>query len=70
VGIGETITLTGDGGETATYLVTEVYSVPANADFSPLISANGVDEITLITCSGTWDGAGYVDRLIVRGVLV
>jgi LPXTG-site transpeptidase (sortase) family protein len=69
VSIGETILVTGPSGETATYVVTEIYSVPADADFSSVISSDGDQEITLITCTGSFDGAEYLDRLIVRGVL-
>jgi LPXTG-site transpeptidase (sortase) family protein len=70
VSVGETITVTGPDGEMATYVVTEIFSVPADADFSSVISSDGDREITLITCSGAFDGAEYLDRLIVRGVLV
>lgn len=70
VTIGETIVITGANGERATYRVTELYTVPADADFSSVIASNGGQEITLITCFGTWDGTQYVDRLIVRGVLI
>jgi LPXTG-site transpeptidase (sortase) family protein len=69
VQIGDAITVTGAGGEQVTYIVTEAYSVAAGADFTPEISSNTGDEITLITCTGTWDGSTYTDRLIVRGVL-
>ncbi len=69
VSIGETIVITGPDGEAATYVITEIYSVPADADFSSVISSDGDQEITLITCTGTFDGAEYLDRLIVRGVL-
>jgi sortase (surface protein transpeptidase) len=64
------VTITGTNGETATYLITEIYSVPADADFSSVISSDGDQEITLITCSGAFNGAEYLDRLIVRGALV
>ena len=66
---GDTITVTGAGGETATYVVTDAFSVPAGSDFTPLVGSSGEDEITLITCAGNWDGSEYTDRLIIRGVL-
>ncbi len=66
---GDTITVTGSDGRAATYLVTQVFAVPAGADFTPMISSGSGDEITLITCSGNWDGSGYTDRLIVQGIL-
>jgi hypothetical protein len=70
VSAGDTITVTGPDGEQAIYVVTEAYSLPAGANFTPIISSNGANEITLITCAGNWDGSAYTDRLIVRGVLV
>jgi LPXTG-site transpeptidase (sortase) family protein len=70
VAIGETVTVTGASGEIATYLITEIYSVPADADFSSVISSDSDQEITLITCTGNFNGAEYLDRLIVRGILI
>jgi LPXTG-site transpeptidase (sortase) family protein len=70
VSAGDTITVVGFDGQEATYVVTEAYALPAGANFTPVISSNGANEITLITCTGTWDGSAYTDRLIVRGVLV
>jgi len=67
---GDTITVTGSDGEQVTYLVTEAYSVPAGANFTPVISSGDGETITLITCTGNWDGSEYSDRLIVRGVLI
>jgi LPXTG-site transpeptidase (sortase) family protein len=67
---GDQIVVTGADGETATYAVTDVSSIDANADFTGVISPHGGEEITLITCSGSFDGSEYLDRLIVRGVLV
>lgn len=69
VSIGDEVVVAGAGGETATYIVTEVSSIAADADFTSVISPHGGDEITLITCSGSFDGSEYLDRLIVRGEL-
>lgn len=69
LGYGDTITVVGADGQSATYIVTAAYAVLASADFTPLISSGDANEITLITCSGNWDGSGYTDRLIVQGVL-
>jgi LPXTG-site transpeptidase (sortase) family protein len=67
---GDQIVVTGENGESATYVVTDVSSIDATADFTSVISPHGGEEITLITCSGNFDGSEYLDRLIVRGVLV
>lgn len=67
---GDQIVVDGPNGESATYVVTDVSSIDADADFTGVISPHGGDEITLITCSGSFDGTEYDDRLIVRGELV
>jgi LPXTG-site transpeptidase (sortase) family protein len=69
VSIGDEVVVAGVGGESATYVVTDVSSIAADADFTSVISPHGGDEITLITCSGNFDGSEYLDRLIVRGEL-
>ncbi|CAN5476304.1 hypothetical protein BH09CHL1_BH09CHL1_35150 [soil metagenome] len=69
VSIGDEVVVAGVDGETATYVVTDVTSIAADADFTSVISPHGGDEITLITCSGNFDGSEYLDRLIVRGEL-
>lgn len=70
VSIGDEIVVAGVDGESAVYLVTDVTSIDANADFTSVISPHGGDEITLITCAGSFNGSEYLDRLIVRGELV
>jgi LPXTG-site transpeptidase (sortase) family protein len=69
VAIGDRVVVVGVDGETATYVVTDVMSIAADADFTSVISPHGGDEITLITCSGNFDGSEYLDRLVVRGEL-
>ena len=69
VSIGDQIYVAGPDGEQVSYTITDLYSVDASADFSSVISQSGGETITLITCTGTFDGAEYLERLVVRGVL-
>jgi LPXTG-site transpeptidase (sortase) family protein len=69
VSIGDQIYVAGPNGEQVSYTITDLYSVDASADFSSVISQSGDGTITLITCTGTFDGAEYLERLVVRGVL-
>lgn len=66
---GDQVVVDGPNGESATYVITDVSSIDADADFTGIISPHGGDEITLITCTGSFDGSEYDDRLIVRGEL-
>ena len=68
---GDEIVLTGRNGEVVVYLVTDTWLVGADTNFAPVIASDDAsEEITLITCAGTFDGAEYEDRLVVRGVRV
>jgi LPXTG-site transpeptidase (sortase) family protein len=70
VSIGDQIYVAGPNGEQVAYTVTDLYSIDASADFSSVISQSGGETITLITCTGTFDGAEYLERLVVSGVLI
>ena len=69
VSIGDQIYVAGPNGEHVSYTVTDIYAVDANADFSSVISQSGGQTITLITCTGPFDGSEYLERLVVRGTL-
>ena len=63
--------VTGRNGEVVTYVVVETWLVGADVDFGPVIAGDMAQEqITLITCAGSFDGAAYEARLVVRGVRV
>ena len=68
---GDEIVVTGRNGEVVTYVVVETWLVGADVDFGPVIAGDMAQEqITLITCAGSFDGAAYEARLVVRGVRV
>jgi sortase (surface protein transpeptidase) len=58
-------------GRTVTFEVASSESVPASAHPPDVFSRTGPPRLSLITCSGTWDGskATYSDRLIVTAML-
>lgn len=41
-----------------------------NDDFSPYVSQNGQETITLVTCIGGFSAGEYTNRLVVRGIRV
>jgi len=66
---GDAIYLTGSDGSGFVYDVVRVYSVPADANPEPIISNDeGTETLTLLTCDGTFNGAEYESRLVVRAV--
>lgn len=68
---GDEIVVTGRNGEVVTYVVVATWLVAADEDFGPVIAGDDAqEEITLITCAGSFDGSTYEDRLVVRGVRV
>jgi LPXTG-site transpeptidase (sortase) family protein len=55
--------------EELVYEVVSVESLSASTPPSEYTASDGGETLTLITCSGTFDGESYSDRLIVRAVL-
>jgi hypothetical protein len=63
------ILLTSASGEQLTYLVDTVEELSAATPPSEYTSGDGRETLTLITCSGSFDGSSYDERLIVRASL-
>jgi sortase (surface protein transpeptidase) len=63
------ILLTSAGGDMLTYIVSSVDALSAATPPSEYTTGVGHELLTLITCSGSFDGAAYDERLIVRAVL-
>ncbi len=70
VGGGETIFVTGADGSTVTYQVTAAWAVDASTPAEAVIGGAGGESLTLITCTGNFDGAAYDARYIVQAVRV
>lgn len=66
IGVGAPIYVVGPDGLGATYAVSSVYSVPWDTPATQVIGPTGVQSLTLITCTGTFNGSQYDQRLIVR----
>jgi LPXTG-site transpeptidase (sortase) family protein len=64
---GAMVYVTNPDGTGATYRVTSIRSVPWDYPAQEIIDPTGVGSITLITCTGTFTGTQYDQRLIVRG---
>jgi hypothetical protein len=63
---GATIYVVGSDGTGASYVVTSVYAVPYNTRAAEVTGSLGVEGLTLITCTGTFNGSHYDSRLVVR----
>lgn len=63
---GDKIYLVGEDGRGATYVVSEVFAVDANANAKRIIGDIGVEALTLITCGGAFNGVEYLSRIIVQ----
>lgn len=63
---GDKVYLTDADGAGFTYQITSVDSVDANVDAGQVVNDTGSEMLTLITCTGSFDGQEYADRLIVR----
>ncbi len=70
VGGGATIFVTGADGSTVTYQVTAAWAVDASTPAEAVIGGAGGESLTLITCTGNFDGAAYDARYIVQAVRV
>lgn len=67
--VGDRILLDDRNGDHLAYQVTEVAQMSAGTPPTEYTSGSG-EQLTLITCSGDFDGASYDARLIVRAVQV
>jgi LPXTG-site transpeptidase (sortase) family protein len=63
---GEMIYLVGANGKGATYKITDSYSVGSDTNAGDVVGDTGSDILTLITCDGSFDGAEYASRQIIR----
>ncbi len=70
LGGGETIFVTGADGSLVTYQVTAAWAVDASTPAEAVIGGAGGESLTLITCTGNFDGAEYDSRYIVQGVRI
>jgi LPXTG-site transpeptidase (sortase) family protein len=66
---GDEILLTSASGETLVYLVDNVDQLSVATPPSEYTETAGGETLTLITCAGSFDGASYDERLIVRASL-
>lgn len=63
---GDKVYLVAQDGSGFTYEITSVESVPADIEASKIVNDTGRESLTLITCTGAFDGEHYQSRLIVR----
>lgn len=63
---GATVYVTTPDGTGATYVVNAIRSVPWDYPAQEIVDPTGTQSITLITCTGTFTGSQYDQRLIVR----
>ncbi len=63
---GDKVYLRAEDGTGSTYVVTESFQVDAGIDAREIIGDHGTETLTLITCGGTFNGAAYTSRHIVR----
>jgi len=69
LGPGDEVVVGGEDGTAFRYAVTATWTVDAAspaADVRRVLEAGGGEALTLITCAGEFDGAGYATRLVVR----
>lgn len=66
VQVGNHIYVAGADGSGSTYEVTEVYYVAADTNAGEVTGATSTEMLTLITCGGSFTGAEYTSRVIVR----
>jgi sortase A len=66
---GDQVQVALDDGTSYTYLVSEMIVYPAdNLPLDYVIGSTPVESVTLMTCDGTFNGAEYNNRLVVRAV--
>jgi sortase (surface protein transpeptidase) len=73
LGEGDEIVVSGDDGSSYTYAATETWTVDATSpaeDIWRIFHAGGEQALTLITCTGDFDGETYDARLVARADLV
>ena len=63
---GDMIYLVGADGAGATYRITDAYSVGSETNAGDIVGDTGGEMLTLITCDGSFDGAEYASRQIIR----
>lgn len=64
------VTLVSDDGQTFAYVVSDVREWAWDAHPPGLFSAGGAPALSLITCTGRWDGKKYLKRLVVTATPV
>jgi sortase (surface protein transpeptidase) len=68
--VGDRIVVVSTDGTTATFGVTSSTDYPASQAPADLFSRQGPPRLSLITCSGSWDGTQYQRRLVVDADLL
>lgn len=63
---GQLIYLIAVDGSGATYQISDSFAIDANANAQDIVSDQGTEMVTLITCDGAFDGQHYLQRWIVR----
>lgn len=66
VGEGDEIDVTGEDGSSFTYQVTAVRSVDATTPAGEALAGASGEALTLITCTGDFNGEHYLSRLLVQ----
>jgi hypothetical protein len=69
---GDPITIMKNTGGTFNYRVSNVFSIPFNANFDQYHSDSGPSRILIITCSGVWDANKheYLNRTLISADLL
>jgi len=67
---GEMIYLVGANGKGATYRITDAYSVGSDTNAGDVVGDTGAEMLTLITCDGSFNGAEYASRQIIRAARI
>jgi len=70
VNVGDAVVVVYADGGVVTFKVTSSVSYPVNQPPPDLFSPQGPPRLSLITCSGSWNGQQYDQRLVVSAELV
>ena len=68
--MGAAVYVVDENGAGATYLVSTIDEVAADTNAADIVGATDIPTLTLITCTGTFDGAHYTSRLIVKATRI